>query len=389
MSLSWRAWYNVLMDKLKKLLIFVAFGSMIISAISTCNVFASEGTVETIFWGSVQDDNEGCGVYMILNLILDILTYGIAIAAAIGITISGITYLTAKDNEQQSLKARKRIINIVIGLAAYAVLFVGLGFILPGNRLNQGSSCSTTSKSGTTSQGGSSGDSSSGSGGASSSSSSSSSSSKNSSQSTNNSSYKNKTYYKQCMKKAIIKNKKIREGICKEKKGSERIAKTAELLAASSKKASVQCYSLTWKPTKWKQFKKCKPTEYFQYAYDKVRPDHWKKYTNYVKNVVRTGASCDYFVGTVVKTSGYDSIGLGHDSMKSNMTKDKKKWKKVKKAKRGDICQRFSGNGAHIKIYLGKGKIAEASSGLQSGDKRWGGVTKGNCNGYTVYRAIK
>ena len=119
------------------------------------------------------------------------------------------------------------------------------------------------------------------------------------------------------------------------------LEKTAELLAASSKKASVQCYPLTWKPKKWSQFKRCAPTKYFQYAYDKVRPDHWKKYTNYVKNVVRTGASCDYFVGTVVRASGYDGIGLSHDSMHSNMTKDTKKWKKVKKAQRGDICQKL------------------------------------------------
>ncbi len=177
--------------------------------------------------------------------------------------------------------------------------------------------------------------------------------------------------------------------MCKLDKGSDRIAKTARLLAASSKKASVQCYPLTWKPTRWSQFKKCAPPKTFQYAYDKVRPGHWERYSKYVKNVVKTGASCDYFVGTVIKASGYDKgAGLGHDSMRRRFLSSDK-WKKVKKAKPGDICQRYVGNGAHIKIYLGNGKIAEASSGLKSGDKRWGGVLSGNCKGYTIYRAVK
>ena len=106
---------------------------------------------------------------------------------------------------------------------------------------------------------------------------------------------------------------------------------------------------------------------------------------------IRTGASCDRFVGTVIHASGYDKkITVNHDSMKSRMKKTTSIWKKVKTAKRGDICQKFFGNGgAHIKIYLGNGKIAEASSGIESGDKRFGGVTSGNCKGYDIYRAVK
>ncbi|MBP5648250.1 hypothetical protein J6X04_03135, partial [Candidatus Saccharibacteria bacterium] len=88
--------------------------------------FATDGTIETTFWGNIQDDGNGCGVYMILNLILDILTYGVGIAAIIGISISGITYLTAKGNEQQTIKAKRRIYEIVIGLVAYAALYAAL-----------------------------------------------------------------------------------------------------------------------------------------------------------------------------------------------------------------------------------------------------------------------
>ena len=74
------------------------------------------------------DDGEK-GVENVLNLILDILTYGVSIAAIIGISISGITYLTAKGNEQQTIKAKRRIYEIVIGLVVYAALYALLKFL--------------------------------------------------------------------------------------------------------------------------------------------------------------------------------------------------------------------------------------------------------------------
>ena len=102
-----------------------------------------DGSVDTNFFGQIQDDNNGCGVFMILNLIIDILTFGIAIAATIGIAVSGITYLTAKDNEQQTTKAKRRIYEIVIGLVAYAVLYTALKFLLPGG-FNPNQTCFKT-----------------------------------------------------------------------------------------------------------------------------------------------------------------------------------------------------------------------------------------------------
>ena len=102
-----------------------------------------DGSVDTNFFGHIQDDKNGCGVFMILNLVIDILTFGIAIAATIGVTVSGITYLTAKDNEQQTTKAKRRIYEIVIGLVAYAVLYAALKFLLPGG-FNSNQTCAKT-----------------------------------------------------------------------------------------------------------------------------------------------------------------------------------------------------------------------------------------------------
>ena len=69
-------------------------------------VFAtsSSDVVETNFFGNFEDDGSGCGVYTILNLVIDILSMGVAIAGVIGVTIAGIQYMSAKDSEEKTKK---------------------------------------------------------------------------------------------------------------------------------------------------------------------------------------------------------------------------------------------------------------------------------------------
>ena len=119
---------------------------MVFSAVLGGSVFAAESdnAVGTSFFGDMKDDGNGCGVYTILNTGLDILSFGIGIAAIIGILVSGILYLTAKGNGNQMAKSRKRFLEIVIGIAAYVVLYAGLNFLLPGGKLNNNIQCEST-----------------------------------------------------------------------------------------------------------------------------------------------------------------------------------------------------------------------------------------------------
>lgn len=103
-------------------------------------------TVDTVFFGSTSDTGDACGVFMIVNLIVDILSIGVGVLAAIGITVVGIKYLTARDSEEQTRKAKRRMLEIVIGLAIYAVLYAGLQFLLPGGKFSFDNGCSTTSE---------------------------------------------------------------------------------------------------------------------------------------------------------------------------------------------------------------------------------------------------
>lgn len=84
----------------------------------------------------VSDDGSGSSIFTVLNIALQVLTWGIGIAGTFGIVISGIQYMTARDDPAQMTKAKNRIIHIAIGLVAYAVMWAFLQWLLPGGILN-------------------------------------------------------------------------------------------------------------------------------------------------------------------------------------------------------------------------------------------------------------
>ena len=97
------------------------------------------GRSENKYFGWVKSGGNGEGIFYILNLVLTIMTYGVGILATMGIVIAGYTYLTAKDDASKVMKAKERIIQIVIGLAMYAIIWSLLQFLLPGGLFGDGS----------------------------------------------------------------------------------------------------------------------------------------------------------------------------------------------------------------------------------------------------------
>ena len=90
-------------------------------------------TVDTnIIGGGQVDVADGQGIYDILRLIVTILTYGLGVAATIGVVIAGVMYLTAKDSPDKVAAAKKRLIEVVIGLVAWAVMAAVLNWLIPG-----------------------------------------------------------------------------------------------------------------------------------------------------------------------------------------------------------------------------------------------------------------
>ena len=82
--------------------------------------------------GCYEVGNEGEAIYDILELVVNVLTFGVGAAGVLGIVISGVQYMTAGGNETQMTKAKNRIVEVIIGLVAYSVMYVFLQWLIPG-----------------------------------------------------------------------------------------------------------------------------------------------------------------------------------------------------------------------------------------------------------------
>ena len=79
------------------------------------------------------NDGDGAnGIWILIGTIINVLAVGILLVATIATIIVGVQYMTARDNPAQVGAAKKRLINMVIGLAAYAFMYVLFAFIIPG-----------------------------------------------------------------------------------------------------------------------------------------------------------------------------------------------------------------------------------------------------------------
>lgn len=78
------------------------------------------------------DESTGSGISYILGLILNILTFGVGAAGVIGLTVSGIRYMLSAGNEAQMTKAKRRMLEITIGLVTYGVMYAAISWLVPG-----------------------------------------------------------------------------------------------------------------------------------------------------------------------------------------------------------------------------------------------------------------
>ena len=79
----------------------------------------------------VCDDGKGSGITEVLKIVVRVLTIGVGIFAVIGISVAGVQYLTAGASEEQTRKAKRRIIEIIIGVVAFVLLYALLSWLLP------------------------------------------------------------------------------------------------------------------------------------------------------------------------------------------------------------------------------------------------------------------
>ena len=95
----------------------------------TTPVFAEgDNCVETTFFGRKCGSD---GIIEVLYVVINVLSACVVVLAILGIVISGIQYLTASGNEEQLKKSKRRIFEIIIGIAAYALIYGFLNWLLP------------------------------------------------------------------------------------------------------------------------------------------------------------------------------------------------------------------------------------------------------------------
>lgn len=112
--------------------------------------FCLSPTVSAIECGGVNTIILSCegeaedSIFEILQLIVDIMSIGVGILAVIGITITGIQWITSGGNEQTATKAKRRFFEIIVGVAIYVTAFLLLewAYIAPNRERSSGQSFS-------------------------------------------------------------------------------------------------------------------------------------------------------------------------------------------------------------------------------------------------------
>ena len=95
-------------------------------------VMAEDNCIETAILGEnheICDDGKGSAVTGILEDVVKILSVGVGILGVLGITIVGIQYLTAGGSEEKTRKAKRRMLEIIIGLVAYVLIYALLKWL--------------------------------------------------------------------------------------------------------------------------------------------------------------------------------------------------------------------------------------------------------------------
>ncbi len=121
---------------MKKIIALLAIITMSLSSISAHALSMVQtnqfGAVETAILTDCGSKDGSESVVCVINLVVNILSVGVGILGVVAISVVGVQYLTAGDSEEKVRTAKRRLFEIVIGLAAYAVIYALLQWLLPG-----------------------------------------------------------------------------------------------------------------------------------------------------------------------------------------------------------------------------------------------------------------
>lgn len=132
------------MQKIKKSFKKIVSTSVIGLAMMTTGSFALATTVSAVDCAILpsgicdsatkpaSSDLKDNAIFKLLKLILQIMTAGVGVAAVGGVVYAAVLYTSAGDAADQVKKAKTIITDVVIGLVAYALMFLLLQWLIPG-----------------------------------------------------------------------------------------------------------------------------------------------------------------------------------------------------------------------------------------------------------------
>lgn len=123
--------YNLAMKKkIFACLATLLMGAMLINTMIAVPTYASGGDeCANLLTGFCNGDSDD--ILELIGLVVGILTAGVVIAGTVGIIWCGFLMLSARDNEAQVAQAKKRLIDIVIGIVVFTLAAFVIGLILP------------------------------------------------------------------------------------------------------------------------------------------------------------------------------------------------------------------------------------------------------------------
>lgn len=83
-----------------------------------------------------SSDVEQNAIWKLLLQVLNIMIAGVGILAVGGIVYGSVLYASAADRPEQTKKAKEIILNVVIGLIAFGLMYSFLNFLIPGGIFN-------------------------------------------------------------------------------------------------------------------------------------------------------------------------------------------------------------------------------------------------------------
>jgi hypothetical protein len=122
------------------LALIIGFGSVLISLspIASADCDGAKTSIINCDKNSTGGGVTNTGIWVILLTAINILTAGIGVAAVAGIVYGAIMYASAGGGASsggganQVKKAKTILLNVVIGLVAYALMYAFLNFVIPG-----------------------------------------------------------------------------------------------------------------------------------------------------------------------------------------------------------------------------------------------------------------